>query len=173
MRRSTIGCGIWKHQDHHLKNQVCMMLQEVLMDIGMHIGENNADNKCKSVCNCSTIDEPTLTNSKNPRSYPRSEQIGAFCFWSIRRWARSSGFGKKDSFFSDVLTNSQRNRQTFVSQSRKIFLARHDESEVTSHRDLKRSWHATRDTRQQTWPQLSDIVNRDNWCTKCIIWTCR
>ena len=103
VRRSAIGCGIWKHQDDHWTNQVYLMMQEVLMYVGMHIGENNADNKCKSACNCSTIDVPTLTNSKNPRSYPRSKQIGAFCLWSIRRWARSSGFGEKDSFFSDVL----------------------------------------------------------------------
>ena len=64
------------------KNQVYLMLQEFLMYVGMHIGENNADNKCKSACNYSTIDVPTLTNSKNPRSYPRSKQIGAFCLWS-------------------------------------------------------------------------------------------
>ena len=64
---------------------------------------------------------------------------------------------KKDSFFSDVLTNSQRDRQTFVSQSRKIFLARHDESEVTSHRDLK-----DLDTRHAT-ANLTTIVR---YCQK-------
>ena len=174
VRRSAIGCGIRKHQDDHWKNQVSMMLQEVLMYVGMHIGENNADNKCKSAFNCSTIDEPTSINSKNPRSYPRSKQIGAFCLWSIRPWfdderGRAVSAKKIRSLATFWRIVSETDRCSSLRAAKSFWRATMSQkSQVTEISKI-----LTRDMRQQTWPQLSNIVKRDNWCTRCIIWTCR